>query len=136
MQLLTTTRPSEFPADTLRYLRRLAILTARYSDRVDAEMDEYTRERNYKYALRCIFRIQKTLYETERAINDREARAQVAKVSDALFDAWDFLADRRLYSVSNLLGNLAGLAVKSVENFELYKTSFYYTLFEIKQRTK
>ena len=136
MQPLTTTRPSEFPAYTLRYLRRLAILTARYTDRVCAEKDLYTRERNYKFALRCIFRIQKTLYENEQAISDKEARAQVARVSDALFDAWYFLSDRRLYSDCNLLGNLAGLAVKSAENFEHYKTSFYYTLSEIKQRTK
>lgn len=136
MQLQTTPRPCEFPADTLRYLRRLANLTARYCDRVDSEQDEYTRERNYKFALRCIFRIQKTLYETERAIKDKEARGQVAKISDTLFDAWDFLADRGPCSDCNLLGNLAGLAVKSAENFEFYKTSFYYTLSEIKQRTK
>lgn len=136
MQLQNTSRPCEFPADTLRHLRRLANLTARYCDRIDAEKDEYTRERNYKDALRCIFRIQKTLYETERAINDKEARAQVAKVSDTLFDAWDFLADKRPYSDSNLLGTLAGLAVKSAENFEHYKTSFDCILSEIKQRTK
>lgn len=135
MQTATTPRPSEFPADTLRYLRRLAILTGRYSDRVDSEQDDYTRERNYKFALRCIFRIQKTLYETERAINDKEARAQVAKLSDTLFDAWDFLADRGPCSNCNRLGTLAYMAVMSAENFEIYKTPFYYTLSEIKQRT-
>ena len=136
MQTITTTRPSNFPAYTLQYLRRLANLTARYCDRVDAEKDEYTRGKNYKYALRCIFRIQKTLYDNEQAIADKETRAKVAKVSDALFDAWYVLADRRPFSDCNLLGNLAGLAVKSAENFENYKTSFYYTLSEIKQRTK
>ena len=135
MQLLTTTRPSEFPADTLRYLRRLANLTARYCDRVDAEQDEYTRERNYKYALRCIYRIQKTLYENELAIKDIEARVKVAKVSDALFYAWDLLADRAPCLDCNRLGTLAYLAVKSAENFEIYKTPFYYTLSELKQRT-
>lgn len=136
MQLQTTTRPSNFPAYTLRYLRRLAILTARYCDRVDTEQDEYTRERNYKYALRCIFRIQKTLYETERAINDKETRAQVAKVSDTLFDAWHFLNDRAPCSDCYTLGTLAYMAVKSAENFDVYKTPFYYTLSEIKQYTK
>ena len=135
MQLLTTTRPSEFPADTLCNLRRLANLTARYCDRVDAETDEKTRENNYKYALRCIFRIQKTLYDNEYAIKDKETRAKVAKISDALFDAWYFLSDKAPCSDCNLLGNLASLAVKSAENFEDYKTSFYYTLSEIKQRT-
>lgn len=136
MPLLTTTRPCEFPADTLRYLRRLAILTSRYCDRVDAEKDEYTRERNYKFALRCIFRIQKTMYETERAINDKEARAQVAKVSDALFDAWYFLSDRAPVLDCNRLGTMAYMAVKSAENFEIYKTPFYYTLSELNQRTR
>ena len=136
MQPITTTRPSNFPAYTLRYLRRLAILTARYCDRVDAETDDYTRERNYKFALRCIFRIQKTLYENEQAIDDKEARAQVAKISDALFDAWDFLNDRRLYSDCNQLGTIAYLAVMTAENFDVYKTPFYYTLSEIKQRTR
>lgn len=94
MQLLTTPSPLEFPAETLQNLRRLAILTARYCDRVDAEKDEYTREKNYEYAMRCIFRIQKALYDNERAIKDKEAREQVAKVSDALFDAWFFLSDK------------------------------------------
>ncbi len=136
MQLLTTPRPLNLPADTLRYLRRLANLTARYCDRVDAETDEYTRENNYKYALRCIYRIQKALFDNEQAIKDKEARAKVAEISDALLGVWDFLADRAPCSDSNLLGNLAGLAVKAVENFEHYKTSFYYTLSEIKQRTK
>lgn len=136
MQLQTTTRPVNFTADTLQHLRRLANLTGRYCDRVDTEQDEYTREKNYKYALRCIFRIQKALFDNEHAINDKEARAQVAKVSDALFDAWYSLSDRAPCSSCNLLGNLAGLAVKSAENFEHYKTSFYYTLSEIKQRTR
>lgn len=136
MQLLTTTRPSEFPADTLRYLRRLAILTGRYTDRVCAEKAPYTREKNYKYALRCIFRIQKALFDNEQTTRDKEARAQIAEVSDALFDAWYFLADRRPYSDSNLLGTLAGLAIKCVDNFELYKTSFDCIISEIKQRTK
>ena len=136
MQLQPTTRPSEFPADTLQYLRRLANLTARYCDRVDVEQDEYTREKNYKYALRCIFRIQKTLYENEQAIDDKEARAKVAKVSDALFDAWYFLADRAPCSDCNKLGTLAYLAVKTVDNFDIYKTPFYYTLSDLKQRTK
>ena len=136
MQNLTTTRPSEFPADTLQNLRRLANLTARYCDRVDAEKNEYTREKNYKYALRCIFRVQKTLYENERAIKDKEARAKVAKVSDDLFDAWYFLADRAPCSDCNRLGTLAYLAIKCAENFEIYKTPFYYTLSDLKQRTK
>lgn len=134
MQLLTTPSPLEFPAETLQNLRRLANLTGRYCDRVDSEKDEYTREKNYEYAMRCIFRIQKALYDNERAIKDKEAREQVAKVSDALFDAWFFLSDKLPCSDCNLLGNLAGLAVKSAENFEHYKTSFYYTLSEIKQR--
>ena len=136
MQNLTTARPSEFPADTLRYLRRLAILTDRYCDRVDVEQDEYTREKNYKYALRCIYRIQKTLYENELTIKDIEARVKVAKVSDALFDAWDFLNDRGPCVDSNRLGTLAYLAVNCVDNFEIYKTPFYYTLTDLKQRTK
>ena len=135
MQLLTTTRPSEFPADTLQNLRRLANLTARYCDRVDAEKDEYTRERNYKYALRCIYRIQKTLYENELAIKDKEARVKVAKVSDALFDAWEFLNDRRAFPVCAYVGIIAGLSIKCVDNFELYKTSFDCILSQIKQYT-
>ena len=136
MQLLTTTRPLEFPAYTLRYLRRLAVLTARYCDRVDAEKDEFTRENNYKYALRCIFRIQKTLYDNEQTINDKEARAKIAEISDALFSAWDTLTDRAPCSNCNKLGTLAYLAVESIEDYDIYKTPFYYTLSEIKQRTK
>ena len=136
MQLQTPPRPSEFPADTLRYLRRLANLTARYCDRVDAETDEKTRENNYKYALRCIYRIQKTLYENELAIKDKEARVKVAKVSDALFDAWDFLNDRRAFSVCAYVGIIARLSIKCVDDFELYKTSFDCILSQIKQYTK
>ena len=135
MQLQTTPRHSEFPADTLRYLRRLAILTSRYCDRVDAETDEKTRENNYKYALRCIYRIQKTLYENELSIKDKEARVKVAKVSDALFDVWDFLNDRRAFSISAYIGIIAGLSIKCVDNFELYKTSFDCILSQIKQYT-
>ena len=136
MQLQTTTRPANFPADTLQYLRRLANLTARYCDRIEAEKDEYTREKNYTYAMRCIFRIQKTLYDNEQATADKETRAKIAKISDALFDAWYFLADRAPCLDCYKLGTLAYLAVKSAENFEVYKTHFYYTLSEIKQRTK
>lgn len=136
MQLLTPPRPLNFPADTLRYLRRLANLTGRYCDRVDAEKDEYTRENNYKYALRCIFRIQKTLYDNEHAINDKEARAKVAEISDALLSAWDLLADRSPCLDCKSLGTLAYLAVESVENGDIYKTPFNYILSEIKQRTK
>lgn len=136
MQLQTPSRTLEFPADTLQQLRRLAILTGLYCDRVDSEKDDYTRERNYKFALRCIFKIQKTLYENERAISDKEARAQVAKVSDALFDAWDFLNDRRAFSVCALVGILAALSIKCIDDFDLYKTSFDCILSEIKQRTR
>ena len=136
MQHLTTTRPSNFPAYTLHYLRRLAILTVRYCDRVDAEKDEYTRERSYKFALRCIFRIQKTLWDNAGKINDKEERERLSEISDALLGAWDLLADRAPCSDCNKLGTLAYLAVKSAENFELYKTPFYYTLSEIKQRTR
>ena len=136
MQLQTTTRPSEFPADTLRYLRRLAILTSRYCDRVDAETDFNTREKNYIYALRCIYRIQKTLYENELAIKDKEARVKVAEISDALFDAWDFLNDRRAFPISAYIGILAGLSVKCVDNYDLFKTSFDCILSQIKQYTK
>ena len=136
MQLQTATRPSEFPADTLQHLRRLAILTSRYCDRVDAEKNEYAREKNYKYALRCIYRIQKTLYENELAISDIEARVKVAKISDALFDAWDFLNDRRAFSVAAYIGIIACLSIKCVDNFELYKTSFDCILSQIKQYTR
>ena len=136
MQTITTTRPSNFPADTLQNLRRLANLTARYCGRVDAEQDEYTREKNYKYALRCIYRIQKTLYENELAIKDKEARVKVAKISDALFDVWDFLNDRRAFSVCAYVGIIACLSIKCVDNYDLYKTSFDCILSEIKQYTK
>ena len=136
MQLQTPSRSLNIPAYTLQYLRRLANLTARYCDRVDSEKDEHIREKNYKYALRCIFRIQRTLYDNEQAINDKEARAKIAEISDALLGAWDFLADRAPCLDCNRLGTLAYLAVKSAENFEIYKTPFYYTLSEIKQRTK
>ena len=136
MQLPTTTRPSEFPADTLRYLRRLANLTSRYCDRVDAETDEKTRENNYKYALRCIYRIQKTLYGNELAIKDKEARVKVAKVSDALFDAWDFLNDKRAFPVSAYIGIIARLSIKCVDNYDLYQTSFDCIMSQIKQYTR
>ena len=136
MQLQKPSRTLEFPADTLQYLRRLANLTARYCDRVDAETDEKTRERNYKYALQCIYRIQKTLYENELAIKDIEARVKVAKISDALFDVWDFLNDRRAFSVCAYVGIIACLSIKCVDDFDLYKTSFDCILSEIKQRTR
>ena len=136
MQTITTTRPSNFPADTLQNLRRLANLTARYCGRVDSEQDEYTREKNYKYALRCIYRIQKTLYENELAIKDKEARVKVAKISDALFDVWDFLNDRRAFSVCAYVGIIACLSIKCVDNYDLYKTSFDCILSQIKQYTK
>ena len=136
MQTITPTRPLNFPADTLQNLRRLANLTARYCGRVDSEKDDYTRERNYKYALRCIYRIQKTLYENELAIKDKEARVKVAKISDALFDVWDFLNDRRAFSVCAYVGIVAVLSIKCVDDFELYKTSFDCILSEIKQYTK
>ena len=136
MQLQTTTRPSEFPADTLQHLRRLANLTARYCDRVDAETDFNTREKNYIYALRCIYRIQKTIYENELEIKDIEARVKIAKVSDALFDAWDFLNDRRAFPICAYIGIIAGLAIKCVDNYDLYKTSFDCILSQIKQSTK
>ena len=136
MQTTTTTRPSEFPADTLRYLRRLANLTARYCDRIDAETDFNTREKNYIYALRCIYRIQKSLYENELAIKDKKARVKVAEISDALFDAWDFLNDRRAFPISAYVGIIAGLSIKCVDNYDLYKTSFDCILSQIKQYTK
>ena len=136
MQLQTTTRPSNFPADTLRQLRRLANLTGRYCDRIDAETDFNTREKNYIYALRCIYRIQRTLYENELAIKDKGARVKVAEISDALFDAWDFLNDRRAFPISAYIGILAGLSIKCVDNFELYKSSFDCILSQIKQYTK
>ena len=135
MQLQTPSRTLEFPADTLQYLRRLANLTARYCDRVDAEKDERTREKNYIYAMRCIYRIQKTLYENELAIKDIEARVKVAKISDALFDVWDFLNDRRAFSVCAYVGIIAGLSIKCVDDFDLYNTSFDCILSQLKQRT-
>ena len=135
MQLLTTTRPSTFPADTLQYLRRLANLTARYCDRVDAEQDEYTRGKNYIYAMRCIFRIQKALWDNAGEIDDREERERLSGISDALLGVWDILSDRRAFSVSSLVGIIAGLSIKCVDDFDLYKTSFDCILSEIKQRT-
>ena len=135
MQLPTTIRPSEFTADTLQHLRRLANLTARYCDRIEAEKNEYAREKNYIYALRCIYRIQKTLYENELEIEDIEERVKVAKISDALFDAWDFLNDRRAYSISAYIGIIAVLSIKCVDNYDLYKTSFDCILTQIKQYT-
>ena len=135
MQLQNPSRPSEFPADTLQTLRRLANLTARYCDRVDSEKDDYARENSYKYALRCIYRIQKTLYENGLAIKEIEARVKVAKISDARFDVWDFLNDRRAFSVSAYVGIIAILSIKCVDNFELYKTSFDCILSQIKQYT-
>lgn len=136
MQLQTTTRPSEFPADTLRNLRRLANLTGRYCDRIEAEKDEYTREKNYKYALRCIFRIQKALWDNAEKINNREERGRLYGLSDALLGVWDTLSDRRAFSISAYVGTVACLSIKCVDNFELYKTSFDCILSEIKQRTK
>ena len=136
MQLLTTTRPSEFPADTLRNLRRLATLTSHYCDRVDAEKNEYTREINYKYALRCIFRIQKALWDNAGEIDDKEERERLSGISDALLGVWDILSDRRPFSVCAYVGIIAGLSIKCVDNFELYKTSFDCILSEIKQRTR
>lgn len=135
MQLLTTPSSLEFPADTLRNLRRLANLTARYCDRVDAETDFNTREKNYIYAMRCIFRIQKALWDNAGEIDDREERERLSGISDALLGVWDILSDRRAFHVSTLVGILAGLSIKCVDNFELYKTSFDCILSEIKQRT-
>lgn len=135
MQLLNTSRPSNLPADTLRNLRRLASLTARYCDRVDAETDFNTREKNYIYAMRCIFRIQKALWDNAGEIDDREERERLSGISDALLGVWDILSDRRAFHVSTLVGILAGLSIKCVDNFELYKTSFDCILSEIKQRT-
>ena len=136
MQLLTTTRPSEFPAYTLQYLRRLANLTARYCDRVDAGKNEYTRENNYKYALRCIFRIQATIWDNAGKTDNREERERLSKISDALLGVWDTLSDRRAFSVCAYIGIIAGLSIKCVDNFELYKTSFDCILSEIKQYTR
>lgn len=136
MQLLNTSRPSTLPADTLRNLRRLANLTARYCDRVDSEQDEYTREKNYTYAMRCIFRIQKALWDNAGEIDDREERERLSGISDALLGVWDLLSDRRAFSVCALVGIVASLSIKCVDNFELYKTSFDCILSEIKQRTE
>lgn len=136
MQTTTTSRPSEFPADTLRQLRRLANLTARYCDRIDAEKDEYTREKNYIFAMRCIFRIQKALWDNAGEISDREERERLSKISDALLGVWDLLSDRRAFSVSAYIGIVAVLSIKCVDNFDLYKTSFDCILSQIKQYTK
>lgn len=136
MQLLTTTRPSNFPADTLRQLRRLANLTARYCDRVDAETNFDTREKNYIYAMRCIFRIQKALWDNAGEIKDKEERERLSKLSDALLGVWDLLSDRRAFSISAYIGIIASLSIKCVDNFELYKTSFDCILSQIKQYTK
>ena len=136
MQLLNPTRPSEFPAYTLQHLRRLANLTARYCDRIEAETDFNTREKNYIYAMRCIFRIQATLWDNAGKISDREERERLSGISDALLDVWDVLSDRRAFSVSAYIGILACLSIKCVDNFELYKTSFDCILSQIKQYTK
>ena len=136
MQQLNPTRPLEFPAYTLRYLRRLANLTARYCDRVDAEKDEYTRERNYIYALRCIFRIQATIWDNAGKTDNREERERLSGISDALLGVWDTLSDRRAFSICAYVGIIAGLSIKCVDNFGLYKTSFDCILSQIKQYTK
>ena len=136
MQLQTPSRPSNFPADTLQYLRRLANLTGRYCDRVDAETDFNTREKNYKYAMRCIFRIQKSLWDKAGEIDNREERERLSGISDALLGVWDILSDRLAFPVSSLVGIIAGLSIKCVDNFELYKTSFDCILSQIKQYTK
>ena len=136
MQLPTTTRPSEFPVYTLRYLRRLANLTARYCDRVDAENDEYTREKNYIFAMRCIFRIQATLWDNAGKIDDKEERERLSGISDALLGVWDTLSDKRAFSVCAYVGIVAVLSIKCVDDFDLYKTSFDCILSQIKQYTK
>lgn len=136
MQLQTTTRPSNFPADTLQNLRRLANLTARYCDRIEAETDFNTREKNYIYAMRCIFRIQKTLWDNAGEIKDKEERERLSKLSDALLGVWDLLSDRRAFSLSAYIGIIASLSIKCVNNFDLYKTSFDCILSQIKQYTK
>ena len=135
MQTITTTRPSNFPAYTLCYLRRLAKLTGRYCDRVDAEKNELTREKNYIYAMRCIFRIQATLWDNAGKIDNREERERLSKISDALLGVWDLLSDRRAYPVCAYIGIVAGLSIKCVDDFELYKTSFDCILSQIKQYT-
>lgn len=136
MQLQTPPRPSNFPADTLRYLRRLANLTGRYCDMVDAEKDFDTREKNYIYAMRCIFRIQKALWDNAGKINDKEERERLSGISDALLGVWDILSDRRAFFVCAYVGIVAGLSIKCVDNFDLYKTSFDCIVSEIKQRTR
>lgn len=136
MELQTPSRPSEFPADTLQALRRLANLTARYCDRIDAETDFNAREKNYIYAMRCIFRIQKALWDNAGEIKDREERERLSGISDALLGVWDFLNDRRAFPICAYVGILAGLSIKCVDNFELYKTSFDCILSQIKQYTK
>ena len=135
MQLQNPSRSLEFPTDTLCHLRRLANLTARYCDRVDAEKDERTREKNYIYAMRCIFRIQKALWDNAGEIDDKEERERLSGISDALLGVWDFLSDRRAFSVCAYVGIIAGLTIKCVDNFELYKTSFDCILSQIKQYT-
>ena len=135
MQLQNPSRSLNFPAYTLQYLRRLANLTARYCDRVDAEKDEYTRENNYKYAMRCIFRIQATLWDNAGKLNNREERERLSKISDALLGVWDTLSDRRAFSVCAYIGIIAGLSIKCVDDFDLYKTSFDCILSQIKQYT-
>ena len=135
-QLQTPSRPLEIPADTLQNLRRLANLTARYCDRVAAEKDYCIREKNYKYALRCIFRIQKTLWDNAGRIDDKDKRERLSGISDALLGAWDFLSDRRAFSISVYIGIIAGLSIKCVDNFDLYKTYFDCILSELKQCAK
>lgn len=136
MQLQNPPRPSEFPADTLQNLRRLANLTGRYCDRIEAETDFNTREKNYKYALRCIFRIQKALWDNAGEIDNREERERLSKISDALLGVWDFLSDRRVFSVCAYIGIIASLSIKCVDNYDLYSTSFDCILSQIKQYTK
>ena len=136
MQPQTPSRSLEFPTDTLRNLRRLANLTARYCDRIDAEKDERTREKNYIYAMRCIFRIQKALWDNAGEISDREERERLSGISDALLGVWDILSDRRAFSVCAYVGIIAGLSIKCVDNLELYKKSFDCILSEIKQLTR
>lgn len=136
MQTLTTTRPSNFPAYTLRHLRRLATLTARYCDRIEAETDFNTREKNYIYAMRCIFRIQATLWDIAGKISDKGERERLSGISDALLGVWDILSDRRAFSVCTYVGIIAILSIKCVDNFDSYKTSFDCILSEIKQYTK
>ena len=86
--------------------------------------------------MRCIFRIQKALWNNAGEISDREERERLSGISDALLGVWDILSDRRAFSVSSLVGIIAGLSIKCVEDFELHKTSFDCFLSEIKQRTK